>query len=48
MFQEILAECYAIEYEKDPNYAMLIFTLKKVLLKREIVPGGKYFLGKPD
>ena len=39
---EALEECYEMEYKDIPNYSKLTFLLKKVLLKMDLAPGGKY------
>ena len=38
-----LEECYAIEYDQEPDYAKIKFLLQKPLLEQGIVPGGRYY-----
>ena len=39
---ELLAVSYSIGYDKEPHYQKLTFILKKILLDREKLPGGRF------
>ena len=45
--RDALQECYAIEYDQEPDYAKIKFLLQKALLEEEIVPGGRFYKKKP-
>ena len=44
MFTEVLDECYKMSYDATPNYLKLKFMLKKIMLNKSVLPGGKFCL----
>ena len=39
-FTEVLKECYEMKYDASPNYEKLKFLLNKIILDKNVLPGG--------